>query len=406
MLTRNNIYFTVAVAALGFFVDVYDIQIFNIVSVDSLKGIGITNPVEIDTWNAQLFLWQMGGMLLGGILWGIYGDKKGRRSVLFGSILLYSLANIANGFITNIPQYEILRLLAGLGLAGELGAAVTLVSEIMPKENRGMGTVVIVGLGVMGIIAAVTVKTLFTWQTCYFVGGGLGLALLLLRFQTFESGMFEEMDKSNIPKGAFKSLFTNKERFIKYLCCIMLGFPIWYALGILIKFSPKFGEVMHITEGKVNVSNAIMYAYIGLSCGDFLSGWLSQYFKNRKKIVLGYIIALSVMTLIFLFIRNITLTQFYTLCFITGASCGYWALFVTIASEQFGTNIRATVTTTVPNFVRGAVIPITFAFQSLGANVTGALTVGVVCVALALISIFTLKETFGKDLNYMESTLL
>jgi MFS transporter, putative metabolite:H+ symporter len=411
--SKKQVWFTVIVAALGYFVDIFDIQLFNVIGKASLGAKGLNlSPQDIDYYyDFVLFNFQMGGMLLGGLVWGIMGDRLGRKSTLFGSILIYSLANFANGFVTDTTSYSILRFIAGFGLAGELGAAITLVSELMSKETRGIGTVVVVAMGALGAVGAAFVSKAvntdaISWQMAYFIGGGLGLLLLLLRFQSFESGMFENLKNTEgVSKGNFFALFTSKERFVKYIWCILLGIPIWYTLGILIKFSPKIAEATQV-QGKVSVADAVMYAYIGLSVGDLICGWMSQVFRSRKKIVLVYILACMVMSVTVLFMNNLTPSVFLGMCFLLGITSGYWGLFVTIASEQFGTNLRATVTTTVPNFVRGAVILITLGYKSIektNGTVNSALWIGVVCLGVALLAILNLKETFGKDLNYYET---
>lgn len=403
---------TVLVAALGYFVDIYDLQLFNIVSRDSLRGIGITDHALIERMDYQLFLWQMGGMLFGGLLWGILGDKKGRKSILFGSILLYSLANLANAFVVNTDQYCAVRFLAGLGLAGELGAAITLVSEVMHKEKRGYGTMLIVTMGALGAVAAalvsknpVSIGGLANWQMAYIIGGSLGLLLLALRVSTFESGMFDEVKKSNVSKGNFFMLFHKRERMMRYLACIALGLPVWFCVGILIKFSEKFAADHSITGEPVQVGFVIVCAYMGLSFGDLLSGLFSQIFRSRKKVVFAYLICTMILLYIFLHSEGYSSSVFYFLTFLVGSVTGYWALFVSIASEQFGTNIRATVTTTVPNFVRGAVIPITLSYKALEAdygNTNAAWIVGGICMLLAFAALYYLPETFGKDLNFIE----
>ncbi len=404
---ENKVWFTVLVAALGYFVDIFDLQLFNVIGKQSLgeKGLNLS-PEQIDYYyDYVLFNFQMGGMLLGGLLWGIMGDKLGRKSTLFGSILIYSLANFANGFVTDTTTYSILRFVAGFGLAGELGAAITLVAELMTKETRGIGTMIIVAMGALGAVAAAFVSKAFIWNYAYFIGGGLGLTLLLLRFSTFESGMFENLKNTEgVSKGDFLSLFTSRERFVKYLMCILLGVPIWYTLGILIKFSPKIAEATQV-QGKVSVADAVMYAYIGLSMGDLICGWLSQVFANRKKVVMFYLVFCLALVVVLLYVKGLTVNQYLFLCFLIGIVSGYWGLFVTIASEQFGTNIRATVTITVPNFVRGAVILITLGYKTLEASngtIYSAAVVGVICLALAFVAILYLKETFGKDLDYFE----
>ncbi len=400
---------TVIVAALGYFVDIYDLQLFNLVSKTSLKGLGITDPADLDYWDVRLFNFQMFGMLIGGIIWGIMGDLKGRKSILFGSIILYSIANILNGLVENTFQYSVVRFFAGLGLAGELGAAITLVAEILQKEKRGWGTMIIVSVGALGAVTAFYITGHVEWRTSYYIGGGLGLALLALRFGTFESGMFDHVKEQNVKRGNFLSLFQSREKFSKYVFCILIGVPVWYCIGVLMKFSDKFaGEWGIDVSGDKGIEirrTAIMLSYIGLSVGDMLSGILSQVFRSRKKIVVGYLIATVVLASVYLYTKSDSLFLFHTMCFFLGCATGYWALFVTIASEQFGTNIRATVTTTVPNFVRGFVVPLTIGFTTLSTgsgNIQAALIVGGIALFLAFISVFSIKETFAKDLNYVE----
>ncbi|HRH67582.1 MAG TPA: MFS transporter [Bacteroidia bacterium] len=413
----------VIVASLGYFVDIYDLILFNVVKKESLEALGLGGAGQEGN-EIFLFNCQMIGMLTGGILWGILGDKKGRLKVLFGSILLYSVANIANAFVTDMASYATVRFIAGLGLAGELGAGITLVVETMSKETRGYGTMLIVTFGALGAVFASIVGkegaffaaymnehfgTAFVgWQMAYIVGGALGLGLLLLRIGTIESGMYHQLRDARVKRGNFFSLFSNRETFGKYISCIFIGLPIWYIIGCLVALSVGLTKEMGI-EG-VQTGTAIMFAYIGLSAGDLLSGLLSQYFQTRKKVVISYLIVSVVLVLIFLFPVSRSLNWFYFLCFLLGSATGYWALFVTIASEQFGTNIRSTVTNTVPNFVRGAVVPITLLYKaceplfasSEHGKVYSALLVGVLCFALAFAGILSVRETFRKDLNYIE----
>jgi len=395
---------TVLVSALGYFVDIYDLILFGIVRIPSLTDLGVRGDELIKT-GVFLLNMQMAGMLIGGIIWGIYGDKKGRLSVLFGSIFLYSVANILNAFVTSTEAYAVLRLFAGIGLAGELGAAVTLISEILPKELRGYGTAVVATIGVSGAVAAYIVGDLFSWKTAFIVGGILGFLLLILRIRMFESGMYKQIAKSNVSKGNFLKLFTSKDRFFRYFNCIAIGLPIWFVVGVLITFSPEFGKVLNV-QGAVSAGKAIMFTYIGLIIGDFSSGFFSQIMKSRRKIIMIFILLTSSFILVYLFSNGLSLSLFYGLCILLGIAIGYWAVFVTIASEQFGTNIRSTVTTTVPNFIRGSVIPITLLFElfrgSLG-MVYSALIVGLICIIIALISLYNLEETFGKDLNFIEN---
>jgi len=414
----------VIIAALGYFVDIYDLVLFNVVKRESLEYIQQIKGLDFNIKDTGIFLFncQMAGMLIGGIFWGIWGDRKGRISVLFGSIILYSIANIINAFTFDITSYAIVRVIAGIGLAGELGAGITLVSETMDKEKRGYGTMIIVTFGALGAVLAalvgteghyvalwlsnVTGYTFQNWQVVYLIGGTLGLALLVLRVGAFESGMFNEMKKHAVVKGDFFSLFRTKENTIKYLSCILIGLPIWYTIGILVALSQDvFGTALGI-DNIVN-GKAVMFAYLGLSVGDLFSGLLSQWLRSRKKVVYLYLSFSMLLVLYYVFVaKGISLNNYYLLCFLLGFASGYWAIFVTIASEQFGTNIRSTVTNTVPNFVRGAVLPITMSFTFISgytSSLTSALVVGSICILLAWIATSRIKETFAKDLNYFET---
>ena len=393
----------VIVAALGYFVDIYDLILFGIVRNPSLKELGFTGSELMDR-GVDLLNMQMLGMLVGGILWGVLGDVKGRISVLFGSIFMYSAANIANGMVTDINTYAIIRFIAGVGLAGELGAGITLVSETMHKDKRGWGTMVVVVFGALGAVLAAIVGDYFNWRTAYYVGGGLGMLLLVMRVGALESGMFSQLKHSDVRKGSFISLFNNTSRFKRYFASILIGLPVWFTIGILIIFSPEFGKALNISE-PVMAGKSIMYAYIGLSVGDLISGVLSQVWKSRKKVVLLFIVLNMLFTLLFLFTPGSSISWFYMQCFLLGVATGFWALFVTIAAEQFGTNLRSTVTTTVPNFVRGAVYPMTSIFILLKGNfgvINSALMVGVAAMLLAFIATLYVKETFAKDLDYIE----
>jgi MFS family permease len=334
----------------------------------------------------------------------VLGDKKGRLSILFGSIILYSLANIANGFVTTLPQYAVLRFIAGVGLAGELGAGITLVAEILPKEIRGYGTTLVATVGLLGAIFAYFMADLFDWRVSYLVGGGMGLVLLFLRFRVFESGMFAAVKQHNVVRGNVLMLFNNRGRFFKYLQAILVGMPIWFVVGILITFSPEFGVAMGL-EAPVVAGKAVMLAFAGQVLGDVGSGFLSQALRSRKKVIGLFILASFAFVLVYLLVPIKSLFWFYAVCAFLGFCNGYWALFITIAAELFGTNLRATVATSVPNFVRGSVIPITALFVQAKVYLglaNAALVVGSLVVAVALLALWRLEETFTKDLDYLE----
>lgn len=400
----RTVFSTVLVAALGYFVDIYDLILFSVTRVQSLKDIGVSGDQLLPV-GLSLLNWQMMGMLLGGILWGVLGDKRGRLSVLFGSIILYSLANLANGFVQTVEQYQWLRFIGGVGLAGELGAGITLVSEVMSKENRGYGTTIVASVGLLGAVAAYFVSTLFDWRTAYFVGGGLGFMLLLLRISVHESGMFQSTSEKNVLRGDFSLLFRQKKLLFRYLRCILIGLTTWLVVGILVTASPEFARAFGMTTVPEGAGRAVMWCYLGLATGDLISGLLSQYLKSRKKVMYIFYAFSAFTVAYYLLSGNISVELFHFKCFLLGVGVGYWAIFVTIASEQFGTNIRATVTTTVPNFARGSLVPITYLFTFFKDNwgmVSGAGATAVLCIIIALVALFSLPETYGKNLDYLE----
>lgn len=400
----RNVIFLVLVASLGYFVDIYDLLIFSIVRKNSLLDIGVS-PADVLPKGVFIINVQMFGLLLGGVLWGIIGDKLGRIKVLFGSILLYSVANFANAYVKDVNMYALVRFVAGIGLAGELGAGITLVTETLSKDKRGYGTTIVAVIGLFGAALAVMVAK-FGWQNAYKVGGGLGILLLLLRLGTFESGMFKNIEQSDVSKGNILILFNNWERFKKYLYCILIGAPLWYVVGVLVTLSPEFGKALGTVEPKgLNAGDGILYTYIGISAGGIAAGILSQITKSRKLTMMIFLLLSAISVTFYLSAKGITSHQFVGLCFFMGCCVGYWATFVTIAAEQFGTNIRSTVATTVPNFVRGSLIPINLAFAALVTHfgmITSGYIMMVILTLIALFSLSQLKETFHKDLDYVE----
>jgi MFS transporter, putative metabolite:H+ symporter len=393
----------VIVAALGYFVDIYDLLLFSIVRVQSLKSLGLSDAMIRDQ-GVSIINHQMVGLLLGGIIWGVMGDKKGRLSVLFGSIVLYSLANIANGFVQTAEQYSWARFIAGIGLAGELGAGITLVSELIPKEKRGVATSLVAGVGLTGAVVAYFIAQEFDWRICYFIGGGLGLSLLLLRISVFESGMFKDIKHSAISKGNFFIFFTSWPRFRKYILSILIGLPTWYVIGILVTFSKEFGKEFGL-DGDIQPGKAVMFAYVAISIGDVASGLLSQALRSRKK-ALYIFYGITVIAIVLYFLQDGgSANRMYAICALLGFGTGFWAIFVTMAAEHFGTNLRATAATTAPNMVRGSLPLMSILFiylQSSQSYVQAAATTGLVVMIISVLAAFFTEETFGKELNFIE----
>ncbi|MBM3158391.1 MAG: MFS transporter [Bacteroidetes bacterium] len=408
MSQKHSIFnLAVVVAALGYFVDIYDLLLFGIIRVPSLEALGLS-PADVKTSGEQILQWQMWGLLIGGIVSGVIGDKRGRLSVLFGSIILYSLANIANGFVETVEQYKWIRFIAGLGLAGELGAGITLVAEIVPKAKRGVATSLVAGIGLTGAVLAYFMKELFDWRTCYFIGGGLGILLLLLRISVFESGLYNQVKTQKVARGNFLSFFTNADRFKRYLLGILIGLPTWFVIGVLVTFSNDFAKEFGITE-KIDPGKAIMFAYAAISLGDILIGLISQQLQSRKKaLFIFYAITILFMVAYFTMLWEGTATQLYWICAGLGFGTGFWAIFVTMGAEQFGTNLRATAATTIPNMVRGMlaifILPLfkwLERFPSLGYVDAGIYT-GIIIMAITLLAAALTRETFHKDLDYLE----
>lgn len=393
----------VIVSALGFFVDVYDLLLFGIVRKPSLTDLGLS-PEAVLTKGELIISVQMIGLLIGGILWGIVGDKVGRLKVLFGSILLYSIANILNGMVTNIPQYLILRFVAGVGLAGELGAGITLVSEILPKEKRGVAAAMIASFGILGAVTAFLMNKIFDWRMCYYIGGGLGLVLLALRVSVQESNLFTQVKSTHVQRGDFTMFFNNKERFIRYARCILIGLPAWYIIGVLVTFSDQFAKEFGIPD--IDPGKAIMYLYLAIAFGDLSVGLLSQRLKSRKKALAIFYCITIVFTTLYFFQDGGSASSFYLICAGLGYGTGFTVVYITMSAEQFGTNLRASAAISIPNMVRGALPLIILLFKFtrnlFDSYVTGGWVTAVILFSIAISAAWFTEETFGKDLDFIE----
>ena len=394
---------TVIVSAFGYFVDIFDLVLFSILRVPSLKDLGLT-PEEILTKGVWILNSQMAGFMVGGVFFGIVGDKIGRKQALFGSIFLYSIANILNAFVFDPWSYMIIRFFAGMGLAGELGGAITLVNEVLDKENRGWGATIVASFGVSGAIFAGLIAEILPWRFMYILGGILGLILLFFRFRVYESYMFEKVKRKDVRRGDLLLLFSSKDRVIRFLKVILVGLPIWYSIALTIVLSPEMAKVLGV-KGQVSASIAVAINYAGLTVGDFISGSLSQILKSRKKSILIFLFLLIIFLFLYYSSRGVSLQTFYFLCFLIGVGAGYWVVFITTSAEHFGTNLRATVATITPNFIRFSVVPITSAFLALKPQfgmIGSAAIIGSICFAIAFLSWYLLEETYGKDLDFIE----
>jgi MFS family permease len=403
--SKGAVALAVVAAALGFFVDAYDLLLFSIVRNSSLADLGLVGDqlldVGIDLLNAQLV-----GMLVGGVLWGVLGDIYGRRSILFGSILMYSAATLANAVVVGLGAYGVCRFVAGVGLAGELGAGVTLVAEVMSRQNRGYGTMVVAAVGVVGVVTASLVGDALPWRTAYLIGGGLGFALLILRLGVRESGLFDQTRRRSVARGNFLALWTDAGRRRRYLCLILIAMPIWYAIGILVTFAPELGTALGLPVAP-KAGTAILVYYLSLTFGDLTNGYLSQRWQTRKRTIAAFMLLSVGFGAGYFAFGGVSTVSFYTLCGLLGWSSGYWAVFITTAAEQFGTNLRATVAVTAPNFVRGLTALLTLAFRALKPHVGtvgGAALIGAVVVVVGLLALTQLEETYGRDLDFTEST--
>ncbi|MBI4405281.1 MAG: MFS transporter [Deltaproteobacteria bacterium] len=391
----------VLVGSLGYFVDIYDLVLFSVVRVQSLTELGVS-PADQLSVGVMLLNWQMTGMLAGGVIWGVLGDRVGRRSVLFGSIFMYSVATFANGFVHHLDCYAWIRLIAGFGLAGELGAAVTLVCETLSARARTYGTMLVACVGLLGAVVAATTGDKLPWRHSYFIGGGLGFVLLLLRIKTAESDLFLHSEKSTPRKSLL--LFLSPQRIGRYLCCIAVGLPTYFVASIVTTFSPELSRALSV-KGAVTVGQVVIFSYIGTAAGDILAGLASHFWGSRKAVIALCLTGMGLLVGVFLFSSGLTVHQFYWLCLGIGIAGGYWAVFITAAAEQFGTNLRATVATTVPNFVRASAIPLTLALRALTEPlglVSSAKVLGAITLLIALGGLIAMKESFGRELDYLE----
>jgi len=401
---KSGVALSVAAAALGYFVDLYDIVIFGVVRVVSLNDLGITGA-DNTSWGIHLLNLQMTGMLIGGVLWGVLGDIVGRRAALLATIGIYSLANVANGFVTSVEQYAVLRFIAGVGLAGELGMGVTLVAELMPARYRGYGTTVIAFLGLLGALAASYVGVLLPWRLAYFAGGGMGLLVMALRWYGLrESAMFAARRAQAQHQGDVRLLFKSLPTFGKFLAVIAVGVPIWYISALFVNLAPEYGRALKLTA-PLSVAEALRWQAIGLAIGSAATGLLSEWLHSRKRVLYGCFAALIGLVGLLLSLDGASVTAYCVVMFAIGLGQGYWTVFITTSAEQFGTNIRATVATSVPNFVRAMIVPITLSLKAIWdatGLVGGTLLIGALVFGVALAALWSLPETWGKNLDYTE----
>jgi MFS transporter, putative metabolite:H+ symporter len=401
--SQKSGWLAVLAAALGYFVDAYDLVLYNIVRVRSLTALGVDGVALLDS-GIDLLNAQLVGMLLGGVLWGVWGDKFGRRSVLFGSIVAYSLATLANAWVTSIAPYAVCRFVAGIGLAGELGAGVTLVTELLPARTRGYGTMIVAAVGVVGVCVASLVGERLEWRTAYFVGGMLGLLLLGLRVGVSESGLFEAARRSHVARGSLLLLASRPKRLLRYVGVVLVALPIWCAIGILVTFSPELGRALGLATAPTAARSVLAY-YVGLTLGDLTTGYLSQAIGNRRRAIGIFMGLLALAVVVYPIAGARSLVAYYASVLSLGFASGYWAVFITMSAELFGTNLRATVATTAPNFVRGLAVPFTLLFKTYASSV-GPVRTAVSLLGFALLvgamALWSLEETYGRSLDFYE----
>ena len=429
--TDRTPWMAVLVASLGYFVDLYDLVVFSVVRVPSLgpKGLGLPEATgqasggflegvsrtvrillgqergDITSAGSAILDVQLTGMVIGGFLWGMLGDRRGRLATLFGSIALYSTANILNAFVTSVPQYAALRFIAGIGLAGELGAGVTLVSELMNRHHRGWGTMIVAFAGMLGPVGASLVGGWVAWHHAYLIGGVMGFALLGLRIGVVESGMFRRSAQRHARRGDLRLLFGNGERLRRLACVVGLGSPIWFVGGVVFVFGPELAKAIGCTEA-VKPATVVLCGYLGAAAGDLASGASSQWLRSRRAVIAGAILLLGVALAGLLVLGGRGSAWFYGATAAAGFATGYWAVFVTVAGESFGTNLRATVATSAPNLVRWTAVIWVNAWGALKPALgpaNAAAAVAVVAIAVGLLSVWRLPEPFGRDLDWEET---
>jgi MFS family permease len=393
----------ISVAALGYFVDLYDMLIFSSERVEALGSIGVAKQ-KMGEVGLMLQNYQMLGLVIGGFLFGILADKFGRLRVLFASILLYSVANIGNAFVTNVPAFAVARLIAGIGLAGELGVALSWISESLKPQQRTIATTIVSAFGLLGGVVAAIMATHFHWQTSYMIGGIMGLVLLAFRVSLNESKLFEQTRQSSAKKGNLFQLLSNKKQLKKFVLCVLSGAPAFVLLSIYVTLAPEFGAAFGITE-QISVAHGIMVFLIVFAMSDVACGLLSKIMRKRKTPLLIFA-CLQILSIgYYLLVPPQTVEAFYFRCMLLGFSAGYWGILITNSLEQFGTNIRATVATSTPSLIRGMTIPASIFFTVVSKQtslVTAGAIVGFSLVAISIVSILLLDDKFENDLNFME----
>lgn len=392
---------TVLVVALGYYVDAYDLLVMSAVRKPSLLSLGVP---ESETLNIGLSLlnYQLVGLMIGGVMWGVIADKYGRKKALFGSILIYSFANIANGYINSVNMYYWLRIIAGFGLAGELGVGISLITENVAKERRTISTAIVSFFGMLGASTGGWFGSIFEWQNCFLIGGFAGLLLLLLRLKVEESVMFNEIKDKNVSKGNIWMIIKNPKTLLTYFFCTLAGAASILFIGVFIQSTPELGKLFNLN---ITAGIALIWYYLGASVSEIIAGLLSKLLKERKApIYIFYAISLLAITNFCVNVPN-SPYFFYLNCLFLGFGLGWWSQLITLSAELFGINVRATAATSIPTFARAWNIPFSNIFKQNIPNlgiVNSAFGIGVIVVSLAIISITMVKETFENDANFIE----
>ncbi len=410
---KNSSYFIILlVTSLGNFVDYGDMFMASLVRNDAIVALGIAQTKEaVLAVGLNLESFQAVGFLLGCFTWGIFADKKGRLQVLYISTLVYSLANILNGLLS--PEWSHVyywyggcRLFSGWGLSAEFSVAITLIVEYFSVKKRIIGTMLMTGLGFLGVFLVSWLKfyTHILWNEFFIWGGVAGLVLLVFRFAAQESFMFLNQQTAAIKKGSLMTLLKQKKYSRQFFLTVWLVLPI-FLVQLILKFSPNISQ--QINSEIISIA-LVLLIYDAFSIfSDILGCYISYLFNNRMRVLKFYLILIFLALLGFAIWPPLTTFSWYWVYVpILGLANGYWGLWGTMIAELFGINVRATATTFIVNLSRSFVLILSITFKDLDLRYGFSISVIVltlVTCGLAFWSVFKIPETAHKNLEYVEN---